>query len=60
MSYKALLGIVPAIQSASLLNENVKVLKKKKQSVKDITGLGVKNIVGTSLIKVNANLIGGL
>ena len=59
MSYKDIANLIPTIQSASLVSENLKVLNKKTKT-KDILNLGIKNIVGTSLIKVNADLIGGL
>lgn len=61
MSYKKIMEIIPTMQSISLVNENFKLLKKKKKlTTKDMIGLGAKNIIGTSLIKVNADLIGGL
>jgi len=60
MTYKDIANLIPTIQSVSLVSENLKMLDKKKTSTKDIVGLGIKNIVGTSLIKVNADLIGGL
>ena len=59
MTYQNIMRLIPAIQSAHLVGENVKVLNKKTD-VKDITKLGVKNIVGISFIKVEADLIGGL
>jgi hypothetical protein len=60
MTYKAIANLIPTIQSASLVSHNLKSLNKKKTNTKDIVGLGLKNIVGTSLIKVNADLIGSL
>lgn len=60
MSYKDIANLIPTIQSVSLVSENIKVLGKKKSGTKDIINLGIKNIVGTSLIKINADLIGGL
>jgi len=59
MSYKAIMNLIPTIQAAALVSANVKQAKKK-QNVKSITELGVTNIVGTSLIQVEAGLIGGL
>lgn len=60
MSYKEIAKLIPTIQAASLISENLKEVKKKKQSTKSMIGLGMKNIVGISLIKVNADLIGDL
>jgi hypothetical protein len=60
MSYKKIMEIVPTIQSVHLISENLKALKKKKMKSKDIIGLGAKNIVGTSLIKIEADLISDL
>lgn len=57
MSYKEILKIVPTISSAALVSENYKVLKKKKKKTGDLFGLGIKNIVGTSLIQSQAQLI---
>lgn len=60
MNYKEILKIAPTLQAASLVGENIKVAKKKNKSTKDIVGLGVKNIVGTNLIKLESDLIEGL
>ena len=60
MSYKEIAKLIPTIQAASLVSENLKASKKKKQGLKSMVGLGTKNVVGVSLIKVNADLIGDL
>lgn len=60
MSYKEIMKIIPTIQSASLVKHNLKALDKKKTKTKDIVDLGVKNVVGTSMIKINADLISTL
>jgi len=57
MTTKSLLQLANTIQAAKLVKHNI---KKKPVNVKDITELGVANIVGTSLLKANADLIGGL
>lgn len=59
MTYKKIVGLIPTIQSASLVSHNLKSMKKK-QSTKDMIDLGVTNIVGTSMIKINADLIAGM
>lgn len=60
MTYKSIMGVIPSIQATSLVSENLKALDKKKVNTKDILGLGIKNIVGTSLIKTEADLISTL
>jgi len=60
MSYKTIAGLIPTMQSAALVSHNLKVVKKKKTTAKDMVDLGVTNVVGTSMIKINADLIAGL
>jgi len=60
MSYKSIASLIPTIQATSLVGHNLKVVKKKDKSVKDILGLGVTNIVGVSLIQAESQLIGEL
>jgi len=48
------------MQSLALVSHNLKVVKKKKKTTKDMVELGVGNIVGTSMIKINADLISTL
>lgn len=57
MTYKDILGITPSLTSLALASEGYRVVKKKKKKLKDITSLGVKNLVGTALIKEQAGLI---
>jgi len=57
MSYKTIAGMIPTIQSLALVSHNLKVVKKKKKTTKDMVELGVGNIVGTSMIKINADMI---
>jgi len=59
MSYKTIANLIPTIQAATLVNENVKA-SKKKSGTKDIIGLGLKNIVGINVIKLESGLIAGL
>ena len=60
MAIKELLKIAPTLQAASLAGHNLKVAQKKDKQVGDIVGLAVGNIVGTSLIKTQFDLIGAL
>lgn len=59
MSAKAILNLIPVMQSAAILGENVKLAKKKDKKVEDFIGTGVKNIVGIELTKLSANEIEG-
>ncbi|HUS49347.1 MAG TPA: hypothetical protein VMZ91_04235 [Candidatus Paceibacterota bacterium] len=60
MPYKTIAGLIPTIQATHLLGENIAISKKKKITTKDMVGLGAKNIVGLSLIQVEAQLVGQL
>jgi len=60
MSYKVIAGMIPTMQSLALVSHNLKVVKKKKKSTEDMIELGVGNIVGMEMIKINAGLIGSL
>ncbi len=60
MPHRAIMRIVPAIQATQLAGENLKIVKKKDIKTEDIVDVGVKNLVGTSLIQAEANLIGHL
>jgi len=60
MDIKNIANLIPLAQAATLVNENVKVLNKKKVNSKDMLKLGVTNIVGTSIIKMESDFIGSL
>ena len=60
MTYKKIMEIIPVVQSASLVNMNLKQAKKKKQTTGDMLNMGMGNVIGTSMIKINADLIGTL
>lgn len=60
-----LLGLARTTQAITLVSENVKVAKqslkkKKKLNSKKLISLATKNIVGTQLIKTQAQLSAGL
>jgi hypothetical protein len=55
---KEILKIAPLMQSAMILNENVKLFKKKKKKSSDFIGVGVKSMIGMEFIKAESNLIG--
>lgn len=57
---KNILNLIPTIQAASLVNENIKKSKQKKTDTKDMIDLGMKNIIGVNLIKIESDLIAKL
>jgi hypothetical protein len=57
MVSKELLNLANDMQSIGLLADNVSFAKKKK---KNFVKQGVKNIIGTSFIKSNADIIGSI
>jgi len=76
MPYKNILRLIPTIQAAQLAKANVDVAKSPKLdgsgkgirankgragcSTTEMVGLGMKNIVGIEVIKLESGLIGGL
>lgn len=60
MPYRTIARLIPTIQATQLVGKNLETIKKKKTNTKDILGLGVTNIVGTSLIQAESQLIGEL
>ena len=60
MAYKQIMNLIPTLQAAALVGENVRVAKKKEVKTKDLIGLGAKNIVGIEIIKLESSLIAGL
>ena len=54
---KDILNLIPTSHAVSLVNENI---KKSKEPTKDMINLGMKNIVGINLIKVESGLIAGI
>lgn len=57
---KNILRLANAVQALNLAGANIKKAKKKKKNLKDIVELGTTNVVGTSMVRINANLIGSL
>jgi hypothetical protein len=57
MTAKDIMKIVPTVQAVSLVNANLKQLKKKKQTTGDMLNMGMGNVIGTSMIKINSDLI---
>lgn len=57
----ALLDLARTAQALALTKENLRLANKnKKIKTKDMIGVGVKNIVGIDLIKIQAGLAAGL
>ena len=51
-------GLIPTFQAAALAGHNIGFAKKKDKTAKDFLEMGTTNIVGTSLIQQEAQLIG--
>lgn len=56
MGTKELLGLSQDMQALALVGNNYSFAKKKKKKVGDFLGVGVSNIVGTQLIKEQADI----
>lgn len=54
-----LLKIVPTLQAVSVMDENLKLVNKKKKTSKDFIKTGVKNVIGIEFTKMSADLAGG-
>lgn len=57
MSYQSILKAIPAIQAAALAVDTAKLSKKKNLKVDDMIHSSTKILVGSSLIKTEAQLI---
>ncbi len=60
MAIKDIANLATTGMGLSLVSHNIQVSKKKDVSTKDILGLGVTNILGTSLIRTQAGIVGSL
>jgi hypothetical protein len=58
MTAKDILSIIPIVQSTALAGENIKSMKKKKKKSEDFIDMGIKNVIGTEFIKIQAQAIG--
>lgn len=58
-THDEILRLTNTLMAAGLVGENYRVVRKKKKKMRDIIGLGGKNIVGSALIKSNAEFLGG-
>lgn len=54
---KEILSLAPTMSSISLVGSNIKKSKKKDMKVKDFSEMGVKNLVGIELIKLQSNAL---
>jgi len=55
---KALLNVAMIAQSASLANNSLRLLNKKKKKANDFVRVGVQTIVGSAILKEEADFIG--
>ena len=60
MGYKELLGLSQDLQAAALVGDGYSLVKKKKKKASDFLGVATRNIAGTSLIKAQADITGGM
>jgi len=60
MTLKELLGVVPTLQAAALVEDNFHLAMKKKKKAGDFLGTGTRTVVGVSLIKAESDMIGSL
>ena len=58
MGYKEILRIAPVVTSASLVGRSLSLAKKKKKRSNDFLKGSTDIIVGSSLIKAQAEVIG--
>lgn len=59
MDVKPILRAGLVAQSAALAGDNLRLLRKKKKKSGDFIGQATRNIVGTSLLKAEAEFIEG-
>ena len=57
---KDIMNISQSMNAMAIAGHNMKLAQKKNTSSKDFIKAGMTNVVGTSFLKVNADLIGGL
>ena len=60
MGYKELLEASQTFESVALVGDSLSLARKKKKKAKHFLGTATRNIVGTSLIKAQADITGGL
>ena len=60
MSYKDILRVVPSLKAAALVKNTADLSKKKNLKIDDMVYGSTKIVVGTSLIKTEADLIENL
>jgi len=57
---KNILRLAPALQSAALVGKNLELVRKRKKTAKDFVEFGATSIIGTALIKEQADFIEGI
>ena len=58
MTTKALLNLAADVQTIGLVGENINFANKKKKKVGDFINIGTTNLIGTSMLTANKQLIG--
>jgi len=56
MSTDSLLRLSQDLQAVALVSENYKAIKRRKRRASDLVGLGLTNIIGTTLVREQANI----
>lgn len=57
MSSDDILHTIPTIQSAAMVEHNLRYLKKKKKKARDMFDLAGYNITGSALIKAEGDFL---
>jgi len=60
MSIQSIANVIPMMTGVALLSENVRVINKKKKTTSDFVKLGVTNIIGTSFITSQSQMLSDL
>ena len=57
---KDILNVSQSMQALAIAGDSIKFANKKKKSTGDFLKQGTKTLVGTSLLKANAEFLGGI
>lgn len=57
---KPILSVVPTVQSAALLGNAIRLLKKKRKRSGDFLRVGAQTVIGTAIIQEEAKFINSI
>ena len=60
MGIKDILAVAQTAQSAALVNDSLDLVRRKKKKSRHFLETATRNLVGTSLIKAQADISGGM